>query len=266
MNFDFSLVLAIGSAITGGIWLLDYLLFANKRKQVVDKIENGGRERDEYTGEAREPILVEYARFLFPVFFIVLLLRGFIVEPFKIPSGSMIPTLEIGDFILVSKFSYGLRVPVINQKILSLGRPSRGDVAVFRYPQDPSIDYIKRVVGLPGDEIGYHNKQIFVNGTPVSVKEVTRDYSFGEHIVFKEKLGKVEHVMQINTQPPRYDFVTTVPDNMYFVMGDNRDNSNDSRVWGFVPDANLKGRAFFIWMNWQGWTSMPRWKRIGPIR
>lgn len=267
MIVDFSLVLALGALITGVIWLLDVLLFAASRNENNELIEDGGRERDGATAESSEPFLVEYSKFLFPVFFIVLILRGFVVEPFKIPSGSMIPTLEIGDFILVSKFSYGLRVPVINEKILDLGNPKRGDVVVFRFPENPKVDYIKRVVGLPGDEIAYHNKQLYLNGELVMSTELSRStFGFTEYTRFQEDLSGYQHEMQLSSNPAHFDLVTTVPKGHYFVMGDNRDNSNDSRVWGFVPDENLKGRAFAIWMNFQGWSHWPKWQRISSIK
>jgi len=267
MTIDFSLVLALGALITGVIWLLDVLFFARMRHHEDEMLDNVGRERDLPTSEDKEPFLVEYSRFLFPVFFVVLILRGFVVEPFKIPSGSMIPTLEIGDFILVSKFSYGLRVPVINEKILDLGSPKRGDVVVFRFPRDPQIDYIKRVVGLPGDEIAYHNKQLYLNGELIPTKEISRTtFGFTEYTRYKADLSGYEHEMRVSSSPAHFDLVTTVPEGQYFVMGDNRDNSNDSRVWGFVPDENLKGRAFAIWMNWQGWKHWPKWERINTIQ
>jgi len=267
MTVDFSLVLALGAFITGIIWLFDILFFSKGREEDIELIEEGGRERDVPTKEESEPFLVEYSKFLFPVFFVVLILRGFVVEPFKIPSGSMIPTLEIGDFILVNKFSYGLRVPVINEKILDLGDPERGDVVVFRFPENPQIDYIKRVVGLPGDEIAYHNKQLYLNGELIETTELSRStFGFTEYTRYQENLGGYQHQMQVSSNPAQFDLVTTVPQGHYFVMGDNRDNSNDSRVWGFVPDENLKGRAFAIWMNFQGWSQMPKWHRISLIK
>lgn len=267
MTIDFSLVLALGALITGVIWLLDILFFASGRKEDIDQLEEGGRERDVPTKEESEPFLVEYSKFLFPVFFIVLILRGFVVEPFKIPSGSMIPTLEIGDFILVSKFSYGLRVPVLNTKILDLGDPKRGDVVVFRFPENPQIDYIKRVVALPGDMVAYRDKQLYLNGELIESTELSRStFGFTEYTRYEENLLGYQHEMQVSSNPANFDIVTTVPRGHYFVMGDNRDNSNDSRVWGFVPDANLKGRAFAIWMNFQGWNRMPKWQRISLIK
>lgn len=257
MNIDFSLILLVATLATGIIWGLDALLFAKKRQTTA--------EVDEETGKPKEPILVEYARFLFPVVLIVLLLRGFVAEPFRIPSGSMLSTLEIGDFILVNKFSYGIRPPVWNHKIINLSDPERGDVIVFRYPENPSIDYIKRVVGVPGDEIAYYNKVLYINGKRVE-QEPLGVYQAGFPNIkrFKEQLGDVEHDILVNVMYPAGDFVVTVPENSYFVLGDNRDNSRDSRFWGFVPDENLVGKAFMIWMNWE-WGHWPKWNRIGTI-
>ena len=201
---------------------------------------------------------------------IVFLLRSFLVEPFKIPSSSMVPTLLVGDFILVNKYTYGIRLPVANRKLIELGRPERGDVMVFRFPEDPSLDYIKRVVGVPGDRIEYRNKRLLVNGTPVPMRQVD-DYLQKERMQFSrrfiETVNGVEHEILLDEDasaslmPARaFPFAgncnynmnglaCTVPPGHYFMMGDNRDNSSDSRVWGFVPDANIVGKAFFIWLN-----------------
>ena len=257
MNVDFSLILVVATLVTGIIWGLDTLLFAKKRK--------ARGEVDEKTGKPKEPILVEYARFLFPVVLIVLLLRGFLAEPFRIPSGSMLSTLEIGDFILVNKFAYGIRPPVWNKKIIEIADPERGDVIVFRYPENPSVDYIKRVVGIPGDEIAYYNKVLYINGKQIKQEPLgVYQPGFPNLKRFKEQLNGVEHDILINVMYPAGDFVVTVPPNSYFVLGDNRDNSRDSRFWGFVPDENLVGKAFMIWMNWE-WGNWPKWYRIGTI-
>jgi signal peptidase I len=200
----------------------------------------------------------------------VFLLRSFLVEPFKIPSGSMIPTLLVGDFILVNKYTYGIRLPVINKKIIDINEPERGEVMVFRYPEDPSVDYIKRVVGLPGDTVAYKNKRLIINGQEVVRKE-TGDYLLKDKIqylkLYTESLGKAQHPILLDTNEPagspfakqfpsrencNYNndgMVCKVPPGHYFMMGDNRDNSSDSRVWGFVPEANIVGKAFFIWFN-----------------
>jgi signal peptidase I len=228
-----------------------------------------------YTGgvydEANEPIVVEYARSFFPVVLIVLLLRSFLAEPFRIPSGSMMPTLLVGDFILVNKFTYGIRLPVINKKVLGLNEPGRGDIVVFRYPKDPSIDYIKRVIGLPGDKVSYDSKQIYINDVPV--KQVSlgtyqgvgqgKDMTGAEHLL--EDLTGIEHSILIRHDAPSGSFAYLVPEGHYFMMGDNRDNSNDSRYWGTVPEENLVGKAFFIWMSWDWQHKGLAFDRIGTV-
>jgi len=241
MDIDFSFFLVVGSLATGLIWGA-YALWL--RMAVVD----GQPEQ--------EPILVEYARSFFPVILIVLLLRSFLVEPFRIPSGSMMPTLLIGDFILVNKFTYGVRLPVINKKLIEVGEPERGDIVVFRFPKDPSVDYIKRVIGLPGDKISYYGKQLAVNGKAVNAtalgdyRGVGKGENMSGSILLSEDLTGVTHDILIREGQPSVQGEFTVPAGQYFVMGDNRDNSNDSRYWGTVPEANLVGRAFLIWMNW----------------
>jgi len=246
MSFDFPLLLVAATVLSGIIWLLDALLFAPRRR---------GGERP-----AKEPVVVEYARSFFPVILAVLVLRSFIVEPFRIPSGSMLPTLEVGDFILVNKFSYGLRLPVLHTKVVELGEPERGDVVVFRYPRNPSVDYIKRVVGLPGDHVAYRGKQLFINGEPAVLQPVgdadgeicPYDGRPGE--VALERLGDRNHTMMVCPGQPSREGEFTVPAGQYFVMGDNRDNSNDSRFWGTVPEGNLVGKAFLIWFHWGEWS------------
>lgn len=202
------------------------------------------------------PAVVEYARSFFPVILVVILIRSFVVEPFRIPSGSMIPTLHVGDFILVNKFAYGLRLPILHTKILSVGEPKLGQVVVFRYPLNPSIDYIKRIAGLPGDHIAYINKQLYINGKlirryhKVPYLYAEQNGRFLEAYRYTEKLGHIKfHIILIPglTQPPMH-FV--VPPHEYFVLGDNRDLSDDSRYWGYVPQRNLVGRAFLIWFSW----------------
>jgi len=213
---------------------------------------------------------VEYARSFFPVLLLILLFRSFIAEPFKIPSGSMMPTLLVGDFILVNKFAYGLRLPVLDKKILAVGEPERGDVFVFRYPQNPKEDYIKRVIGLPGDEITYRNKTLFVNGVEVAETDLGNyvgpsepGRNLGNARVLQEKLGEVEHrILEIPNTWIGHEGSWTVPAGHYFAMGDNRDSSADSRFWGFVPEENLVGRAFMIWMNWNNGIDF---SRIGTV-
>jgi len=250
---SFALFLFLLLAVTGLVWLLDKYFLRKKRSE-----------------DAKQPWWVEYSVSFFPVILVVFVLRSFLVEPFKIPSGSMIPTLLIGDFILVNKFTYGIRLPVLNVKLVELGSPKRGDVMVFRYPADPSLDYIKRVVGLPGDRIEYRDKELRVNGKPVPRRQVG-DYQSRERLQYfpqyLESFDGAEHEIILEKEAPGFvmrgmDFrhsgncdynsgglVCTVPAGHYFMMGDNRDNSSDSRVWGFVPDANIVGKAFFIWLN-----------------
>ena len=233
----FALILMSVTGLTGLIYLLDIFYFAKKRAH--------GK---------KESIIIEYSKSFFPVLLFVFVIRSFIVEPFKIPSGSMMPTLIAGDFIAVNKFSYGVRFPVINNVLIPNGMPERGDVVVFHYPMDTSIDYIKRVVGLPGDTIKYENKKLFINDKLVPhVFEKDYEYMMNENYrvpaqEFTETLGEVKHSILIhNVEGESGSFV--VPDRNYFVMGDNRDNSSDSRVWGFVSEDLLVGKAFIIWLN-----------------
>ncbi len=256
MDIDFSFFLVIATLTTGITWGA-YLLYL---KSV-----------DMPFSEENEPLLVEYARSFFPVVLIVLLLRSFIVEPFRIPSGSMMPTLLIGDFILVNKFVYGVRLPVINTKIVELGEPKRGDVVVFRYPKNPKIDYIKRVIGLPGDKVSYYNKKVYINDKPMTQISLGAYQGLGKgesmtgakHIT--ENLTTVEHSILLLEGRQSVESVYIVPNGHYFVMGDNRDNSNDSRYWGTVPEANLVGKAFFIWMNWDLDYQGINFSRIGTL-
>lgn len=255
---NFALILFVALLITGVIWLIDHLFFAKAR-----------------AAEAKLPLLVDYSKSFFPVILVVFLLRSFLVEPFKIPSGSMLPTLLIGDFILVNKFEYGIRLPVINKKVIDLGAPKNGDVMVFRYPSDPSLDYIKRVVGVPGDLVEYRDKSLILNGKAVQrtsqgVFEYTaQGLNFVRADTWQEQLGEHQHLAMVQEDMPpvmlhqvegnfayrdncsyhERGFTCRVPDGHYFMLGDNRDASNDSRYWGFVPEQNIVGRAFFIWWN-----------------
>lgn len=263
MIFDFSFMLTAATLVTGIIWGLDAWLWKPRRLQQAGA--SGVAAQD-----VREPVIVEYARSFFPVILIVLIIRSFLFEPFRIPSDSMMPTLLDGDFIFVNKFAYGLRLPVLNTKVVPIGEPQRGDVIVFRLPSDPSTNYIKRLVGLPGDHITVRGRQVFVNGKPMPVKldgtypgprntGAQADAQQGE-----EDLGNVTHrVLYI---PERYsrDYDEVVPAGHYFFMGDNRDNSRDSRFpeVGFVPEENLVGKAVRIWLNWD-LPDAPIWNRIG---
>lgn len=243
---DLELALVVAAVLSGLIWL-GYWLFS--RKTASPGVE--------------EPVAVEYARSFFPVLIAVLVLRSFVAEPFRIPSGSMLPTLEIGDFILVNKFAYGLRLPLIHTKILETGTPQRGDVVVFRFPNNPDIDYIKRLVAVPGDKVVWDSQGLRVNGEDAQ-REMDGNYLRPDQktppaLRLKETLSGVTHdILITNTTgrihgggfavPPAVEF--TVPEGQYFMVGDNRDNSNDSRFWGFVPEANLVGKATYVWMHY----------------
>ncbi len=264
MTFDFAALLVLLTFLSGIIWGVDAWFFAGDRK-----ISAAG-------GERSEPLIVDYSRSLFPVFLIVLILRSFIVEPFRIPSASMMPTLLRGDFILVNKYEYGVRLPVLNTKVFGDGKPQRGDVVVFRYPENPAVPFIKRVVGVPGDHLQYKDKSLTINGVAVDLKLKGIYHSDGvgkrENGSYRleEQLGELDHDILINPlQPSQTAIDRKIPEGHYFVLGDNRDNSRDSRYWGLVPDENLVGRAFYIWMNWsnegifdfRSWEV--DWERIG---
>jgi signal peptidase I len=276
MNIDLELVLVVGVLLTGAIWLFDRLFVASARQHRAQAANrpsgSASTTSDERMTSYREPWYVEYSKSFLPVLLIVLVLRSFVAEPFRIPSGSMMPTLLVGDFILVNKFAYGLRLPVVHSKILGLGEPQRGDVAVFRFPRNPSDDYIKRIVGLPGDHIAYYDKVLYVNDQPM--KQLPEgDYTgIGSGIgmsgaqIKEEVLDGVTH--DILLRRDRMNVVggymdQIVPPGHYFVLGDNRDNSNDSRFWGFVPEGYLVGKAFMIWFNWDIAGGVLDYKRIG---
>ena len=251
---DFALILVIATGVTGLIWLIDVLMLKRRR---MARIAAG-----EVVGES---VIVEYARSFFPVLLLVLLLRSFLFEPFRIPSASMMPTLLTGDFIFVNKFAYGLRLPVLNTKIVEVGEPKRGDVVVFRLPSDPSINYIKRVVGLPGDVVEYDGKQerITINGERIDIEPVGQ---YPDEIVYdlgREVLGEHEHGVLLAENRFGTGGTYRVPEGHYFMMGDNRDNSKDSRYFGPVPEGNLVGKAFMIWMNWDSADGGVGWDRIG---
>jgi signal peptidase I len=273
MSFDFPLLLVLLTFGTGVVWVLDSLLWKPRRLQRVELLKSSGEMNDELLEKAgREPSLVEMSRSFFPIILIVLVVRSFIVEPFRIPSGSMMPTLLIGDFILVNKFAYGVRLPVINSRILDTGSPQRGDVAVFRYPENPKIDFIKRIVGVAGDRIAYRNKVLYVNGEQAAQQYLDSYVGTGSGSVMTgsrrlhEDLDGVEHGILVMPERNTFggDFETVVPAGHYFAMGDNRDNSRDSRFWGFLPEENLVGKAFLIWMNWD-WQQdgIVGWGRLG---
>ncbi len=240
MTFSLELILVLATLVTGVIWLTWAVI----------------RRRLSPERQASMPWYVDYSRSFFPVLLIVLVLRSFVAEPFRIPSGSMMPTLLVGDFILVNKFSYGVRLPVTRTVILDTGRPERGDVVVFKYPRNPAEDYIKRVVGLPGDLIEFRDRTLFVNGEPQALEKLGPYDGVGSGRMmtgamrFRESLGEVPHEILMRENVAGLSGSVRVPEGHYFMVGDNRDNSNDSRMWGFVPEELLVGRALFIWLNW----------------
>jgi signal peptidase I len=254
---DFALVLFIALVITGFFvaW---------------DRFIRRPRLRREGGDAGKDPILIEYSKAFFPVILIVFVLRSFVVEPFRIPSGSMLPTLHIGDFILVNKFVYGIRLPVVDEKVVGISEPDRGEVMVFRFPHDESINYIKRVVGLPGDQIEYKDKTLIINGEVMAqadapdeiLKNSDRNTDSIDHL--EEMLGDIDHSILLDSSKPSTNMRFSVPEGQYFVMGDNRDYSNDSRYWGFVPEENIIGKAFFIWFSWDSSDGGGvDWSRIG---
>jgi signal peptidase I len=273
MDFALFMLLALGA--TGMVWLADALFAKPARARAAEQKAKAGASAEEVEHAYKESLLVEYARAFFPVILLVFLFRSFLVEPFRIPSGSMIPSLLIGDFILVNKFTYGLRVPVLNRKILDLGRPKHGDVMVFRFPGDPSQNFIKRVIGLPGDHVVYKDKKLYINGVLMEQRPLD-DYSYSEgrdsqgndlqitSTRMQENLDGVEHSILLSDGPDQMPKDIVVPEHQYFVMGDNRDRSNDSRFWGTVPEQNIVGKAFLIWFSWDIQKGGPvSWSRIG---
>ena len=292
---NFALILLLLTVGTGLIWSFDRFHYAPKRRRIAEsalaefdarqaKLAESGVKPDP-TARAelvaslhRQPAWIAYTGSFFPVIAAVFLFRSFLFEPFKLPSSSMLPTLQIGDLILVNKFTYGIRLPVINKKVIPINDPQRGDVMVFKFPKDPSLDYIKRVVGVPGDKVVYRNKRLIINGKEISYEKLPEyldedRLQYYEH--YREDLTGVRHDILNDGKLPGYvpspdnfpqhelcsynleGFECTVPAGHYFMMGDNRDNSLDSRYWGFVPDRNIVGKAFFVWMN------LGNLKRIG---
>ncbi|MCZ2721672.1 signal peptidase I [Marinomonas sp. 15G1-11] len=273
MNFDFELILAIAFLVTGAVWIYDRVIFLPKRKQLLNDLTPEACSALPKTVKdsfGDTPKWVVEVKSYFVIIAVIFGLRSFVVEPFQIPSGSMLPTLEIGDFILVNKFDYGVRLPVLNTELIPTSSPKRGDVVVFKYPQQPNLNYIKRLIGLPGDVVSYHNKRLMINGKPVDeelLAELNTSLNPSKEPValYKENVGEVNHQVykSYRNNPLEGDWV--VPDGKYFVMGDNRDNSSDSRVWGFVPEENLKGRAFYVWLHWNDFFSLPNFKNNGLI-
>ena len=264
MRFDFPTLIVVLVFATGIIWAFDAAVLARRRRAVARQVE--GASEDAVTAPPSR--IVEYSKSFFPVFLIVLVLRSFIVEPFRIPSNSMMPTLLTGDFILVNKFDYGIRLPVIDTKIVDIGLPERGDVVVFRFPDDPTTPFIKRVVGVPGDRIGYYDKVLYVNDERMDQSPLGRYVGFGSGTVMSgaslrvERIAGVKHHILVQPRAGSIQGEAVVPEGHYFVLGDNRDNSRDSRYWGTVSEDLLIGKAFRIWMNWDFGHGID-WKRIG---
>ncbi|SMG15104.1 signal peptidase I [Paraburkholderia susongensis] len=296
---NFALILFVLVVLTGVAWVADKLVFLPKRRRAAEaavaefdrqQARIGERFADENAAQTRarlrddklrQPWWLEYTASFFPVILVVFVVRSFVVEPFKIPSGSMVPTLLVGDFILVNKFEYGLRMPITNTKLTQGSPVQRGDVVVFRYPKDESVDYIKRVIGLPGDVIAYQDKKLTINGKPVPETPLP-DYLDEERLGYAKQFeedidGRKNAILNNPAVPPfiigaedypyrdnctynEHGVICKVPPGNYFMMGDNRDNSADSRYWGFAPDRNIVGRAFFIWMNFSDL------RRIGPFQ
>ncbi|MCE3251140.1 MAG: signal peptidase [Cellvibrio sp.] len=280
-SINLPLILTLAVLITGLVWLFDALVLARPRKAKVVAVEK------QFTGmaleteqqknafeeakavAAKEPILVEYSKSFFPVLFIVFFLRSFLVEPFQIPSGSMIPTLEIGDFILVNKFAYGVRAPVLNTEIIPTGKPQRGDVMVFFPPHAPETYYIKRVIGVPGDHISYNNHVLTLNGKVIKEKLIAQ-LPAGAPVLrmVTENIDGKEFTAYKHIHPSRLSTHGSwvVPEGHYFMMGDNRDNSLDSREWGFVSEDAIVGKAFAVWMHWEKFLSIPSFDHVGVIK
>lgn len=261
MNFDFALILVVITALTGAVWVLDRILWLPGRRAAIDEAAaNAGGQlpKDVLRKMEQGSGWVDTLRSMFPVLAVVLVLRSFLFEPFQIPSGSMLPTLNIGDFILVNKYHYGLRLPVAGTKVVEMNDPERGDVVVFKYPNDPSINYIKRVVGVPGDRIEYRDKVLYVNGQQQTQKLLAQlPPAEPRQLLIEENLSGVKHEIYQDIARPTINGGIVVPEGQYFVMGDNRDNSNDSRAWGFVPDELLVGKAVAVWVYWPERFSLP---------
>jgi signal peptidase I len=280
-SINLPLILTLAVLITGLVWLFDALVLSRPRKAKVAAVEKQfagmtletGQQKEAFEEAkavaAKEPILVEYSKSFFPVLFIVFFLRSFLVEPFQIPSGSMIPTLEVGDFILVNKFAYGVRDPVLNTEIIPIGKPARGDVMVFFPPHQPETYYIKRVIGLPGDHISYNNHVLSINGKVIEEKLVA-ELPAGAPVLrmVTENIDGKEFTAYKHIQPSRLSVRGSwvVPEGHYFMMGDNRDNSLDSREWLYVSEDAIVGKAFAVWMHWEKFLSIPSFDHVGVIK
>lgn len=280
MDLDFPLILVVLVFACLMVWATDATFFARKRRAALAQLkhqfpdwqqepEGGSAQYQALALKAREPMLVENAKSFGPILALVLVVRSFLVEPFQIPSSSMVPTLLVGDFILVNKYAYGVRLPVSHTKVMDVDKPQRGDVMVFYPPNDPRY-FIKRVIGLPGDKIHYSNKQLMINGEPVRQKLLAElPPGSPTYRLANEYIDGLEHEIRVELlayRPKIDEYQAQVPAGHYFVMGDNRDNSSDSRVWGFVPEDNVVGKAFAKWMFWDNFFSLPSFSRVGLIK
>lgn len=288
MDLDFALILTVAVLVAGVIWGGDILLLKPGRRKRADGVEAAIRARlsaetaepaplvqseleaaikDARVREMRESTVVEYAHSFFPVLFVVWALRSFLVEPFTIPSGSMLPTLQVGDYILVNKFSYGLRLPVLGTEVIPVAKPERGDIMVFKYPEQPRINFIKRVVGVPGDTVRVSDGRVWVNGKELSREVVSLPDAEAWELYYQETNGAASHMIRHEagreSLSPEREW--RVPADSYFMLGDNRDNSRDSRFWGMVPDRYIVGKAFFIWMHKKPGWHLPAFGRNGKV-
>lgn len=278
MDFDIALLLTVAVLLTGALWGFDLLLLKPRRKARADaavaRLRQGAEgEVPEETvaslvaSEMREPTLVEYAHSFFPVLLVVWVLRSFLAEPFTIPSGSMLPTLQVGDYILVNKYAYGLRLPVLGTEVIPVGKPQRGDIMVFKYPERPSQNFIKRVVGVPGDRVRVRDGRVWVNDAELPREQVAFPGGEPWELYFRETSGAITHMIRHEegreAGSPQDEWV--VPPGNYFMLGDNRDNSRDSRFWGFVPDQAIVGRASMIWMHKEPGLHLPSFGRNGKV-
>lgn len=278
MDLDFALILTVAVLVAGAIWGFDLLLLKPGRRKKAEAaaaaFRGEGSENIDpkmaeqaVAREMREPLLVEYAHSFFPVLLVVWVLRSFLFEPFTIPSGSMLPTLQVGDYILVNKFSYGLRLPVLGTEIVPVGKPQRGDIMVFKYPENERVNYIKRVVGIPGDHVRVQNGLVWVNGKQVAREKIDFPDAGSWELYYRVNDGAVSHLIRQEdgreSMSPQIDW--TVPADSYFMLGDNRDNSRDSRFWGFVPDRLIVGKASYIWMHKEPGLHLPSFGRNGKV-
>ena len=269
MNFE--LILTVLVIISGVITLWDQCVLRKRRKKQFEK----QKLVDPHHAEAvlKLPLIIEYARSFFPVLLIVLLIRSFVIQPFRVPTGSLEPTILPGDFIAVNQYAYGLRLPVLHSKIWAVGEPKRGDIVVFRYPPNPRVNYVKRVVGMPGDKLSYINKVLYINGKPMIQKTIGDALDIEPDVPIpviekEENLNGVKHHIFVR---PNYIssgnfYNIVVPKGQYFMMGDNRDNSIDSRAWGFMPEKNIIGKAFFTWLSWDSQAHRFRWDHLGSLQ